>query len=116
MNISRVAMVAAAVVLLLAGGAAGNASAHDDEPLPHGSEKAAKSATTQKNIKICPVSGDKVDKDAALTATYDGEVYHFCCADCYAQFSKDPARYAGVHDAERAGEPTHREDDDHASR
>jgi YHS domain-containing protein len=42
--------------------------------------------------KTCPVSGDPVDP--AITATYDGKTYAFCCKDCIKAFNKDPAKYA----------------------
>jgi YHS domain-containing protein len=40
----------------------------------------------------CPVSGDDVG-DSKITETYNGKIYHFCCADCPATFKKDPAKY-----------------------
>ena len=37
---------------------------------------------------VCPVSGKPVDP--AQTATYDGRLVGFCCADCKAKFQADP--------------------------
>jgi YHS domain-containing protein len=41
---------------------------------------------------VCPVSGDKV-ATSKLVEVYDGKVYHLCCADCPADFEKDPAKF-----------------------
>jgi YHS domain-containing protein len=40
----------------------------------------------------CPVSGDDVG-DSKITETYNGKIYHICCADCPATFKKDAAKY-----------------------
>ena len=42
----------------------------------------------------CPVSGDAIDP--AVTTTYNGKTYTFCCADCVKSFNKDPAKYAAA--------------------
>lgn len=55
-------------------------------------EVMANSPTDVRNT-ICPVSGDKVET-SRLTRTYDGKVYHLCCADCIKPFEKDPEKYA----------------------
>ncbi len=53
-------------------------------------------AATQPAVDLhntkCIVSGDDVG-DSKLTETYNGKIYHFCCADCPAQFKKDPAKF-----------------------
>lgn len=42
---------------------------------------------------VCPVSGDKVE-GSKLVETYDGKIYHLCCADCPKDFRKNPKKYA----------------------
>ena len=42
---------------------------------------------------LCVVSGDKVGT-SQVVEVYQGKVYHLCCADCPAEFKKDPAKYA----------------------
>jgi len=39
----------------------------------------------------CPVTGKKIDKN--IYADYQGKRVYFCCADCKAKFSADPAKY-----------------------
>lgn len=42
-----------------------------------------------------PVCGMVVDeKNAAATASYEGQMYYFCSAGCKSKFEKDPGRYA----------------------
>jgi YHS domain-containing protein len=52
-----------------------------------------------KHVIACPVTGDKVDMDAAkkskMYTDYKGNRYFFCCADCPKIFKKNPAKYAG---------------------
>lgn len=40
---------------------------------------------------MCPVMGDKIDKK--FYADFEGKRVYFCCADCPAEFQKDPAKY-----------------------
>jgi YHS domain-containing protein len=40
----------------------------------------------------CPVSGKPVDP--AVTAEHEGKLVAFCCADCRAKFTADPAKFA----------------------
>lgn len=41
-----------------------------------------------------PVCEQKVDKDEAIQAEYDGKIYCFCCEDCFAKFESDPDSFA----------------------
>lgn len=46
--------------------------------------------------KICPVSGAKIGEAAGrepATYTYEGKIYHFCCAGCINVFKADPEKY-----------------------
>jgi len=51
-----------------------------------------------KHVTTCPVTGEKVDMDAAtkahLYADYKGNRYFFCCKVCPPTFAKNPAKYA----------------------
>ncbi len=54
-------------------------------------------ATVKKAVavgnKICPVTGEKIDKDSEVTYEYKGKIYSFCCRGCIVEFSKDPEKY-----------------------
>ena len=65
----------------------------DDKPMAPASQPATQSGAVDLGNTLCPVSGDKVG-DSKLTETYEGKIYHFCCADCPTAFKKDPAKYA----------------------
>jgi len=42
----------------------------------------------------CPVSGDEFTVNAkSMQVIYKGKRTAFCCADCYPDFKKDPAKY-----------------------
>jgi len=49
--------------------------------------------------KICPVTGEKINKDVgegfkpSPTYEYEGKVYNFCCAGCIDVFKKEPQKY-----------------------
>lgn len=45
--------------------------------------------------RICPVTGEKIDKNSEVTYEYKGKVYSFCCRGCIVEFSKDPEKYIG---------------------
>jgi YHS domain-containing protein len=51
----------------------------------------APGAVDVKNTK-CIVAKDDVG-DSKETVTYDGKIYHLCCADCKEKFNADPAKY-----------------------
>ncbi|MCS6767427.1 MAG: YHS domain-containing protein [Candidatus Nitrosocaldus sp.] len=40
-----------------------------------------------------PVCGIELDDDLAVTAEYEGKVYHFCCDGCKKIFLKNPKKY-----------------------
>jgi YHS domain-containing protein len=60
---------------------------------PASTEPAAQTAAVDLHNTVCPVSNDPVET-SKLTQTYDGKVYHLCCADCTKPFTKDPGKYA----------------------
>ena len=84
-------MTAGIIGLAMVGGRVASAhEGHDHE----GAGSAATAETANKGESVtCPVSGEAVDSKTALTYTYKGEVYHFCCASCLADFKKDPEKY-----------------------
>jgi YHS domain-containing protein len=45
--------------------------------------------------KICPVSGEKIDKKMKQTYEYKGKIYRFCGPMCAEEFKKDPEKYNG---------------------
>jgi YHS domain-containing protein len=55
------------------------------------SSTTAPAAVDVKNTK-CIVANDDVG-DSKLTVTYEGKIYHLCCADCTEKFNADPAKY-----------------------
>ncbi|MCU7499456.1 MAG: YHS domain-containing protein [Ignavibacteria bacterium] len=44
--------------------------------------------------KVCPVSGEDLEKDEMVLVAYNGKTYGLCCDKCTAKFKKDPAKYA----------------------
>jgi YHS domain-containing protein len=46
-------------------------------------------------MTTCPVSGDKLGGDMGkpYTFIYQGQEVKLCCADCKADFDKDPAKF-----------------------
>ncbi len=44
-----------------------------------------------KRDPVCKVDLD--EKDAAATASYKGDSYHFCSEECKHRFEGDPERY-----------------------
>ena len=43
--------------------------------------------------EICPISGEKIDKETKATYEYKGKIYNFCCPMCIEEFKKDPDKY-----------------------
>jgi YHS domain-containing protein len=81
------ALVSLSLALGLAGcGASNTQAAASTEP-------AVQTSAVDLHNTLCPVSGDAVET-SKLTQTYDGKVYHLCCADCTKPFKSDPAKYA----------------------
>lgn len=68
------------------------ASVSAQAQMGHGVSKNAK------HVIACPVTGDKVDMDAAtknhMYADYKGNRYFFCCKDCPPMFKTNPAKYS----------------------
>jgi YHS domain-containing protein len=44
--------------------------------------------------KVCPVSGEDLEKDDMVLVSYNGKTYGLCCDKCTAKFKKEPAKYA----------------------
>jgi YHS domain-containing protein len=63
-------------------------------------EFAAQNAKYQ--ATTCPVSGEKLDKDA-VSVMFGAQLVKFCCEKCVAKFEKDPAAYTKA-DAKKGGE------------
>ena len=56
-----------------------------------GAATTAPAAVDVKNTK-CIVAKDDVG-DSKLTVTYQGKLYHLCCADCKGKFEAEPEKY-----------------------
>jgi YHS domain-containing protein len=89
------ALVSLSLTLGLAGCGASNTKP------PASTEPAARTAAVDLHNTVCPVSNDPVET-SKLTQTYDGKVYHLCCADCSKPFKNDPGKYAKAVDADPA--------------
>ena len=49
-----------------------------------------------KVIVVCPVSGVRVGPpQEAMSTTYKGQKYYFCCAGCKERFDADPEHFVG---------------------
>lgn len=55
------------------------------------------SSAVEVGNKICPVSGEEIEK-MGTTAQYEykGKIYNFCCTGCIEEFKKDPEKYIDV--------------------
>jgi YHS domain-containing protein len=51
----------------------------------------AQMAMSSTEQTMCPVSGDKIDKNVFVE--YKGKKVYFCCAACKSVFNKDPEKY-----------------------
>lgn len=82
------------ILLLLSGVYAEGHKDHDHNKKNGMSEQ----ATPNEHIKICPVSGDKIDEKTAQTYKYEykGKIYSLCCQMCLEEFKKDPEKYIGT--------------------
>ncbi len=55
--------------------------------------------------KICPVSGEEIQKaqmGGPVKIEHNGKMYGLCCAMCIKNFKKDPDKYAAIADKEVA--------------
>ena len=80
----RIAIVITLLFLCIVSSTSGNLVTADE----HHEEKTAAPATD-----VCPVSGEKIDKDTKITYEFKGKTYRFCCPDCAEKFKKDPEKY-----------------------
>ncbi len=55
--------------------------------------------------KLCPVTGEKIDKNAEVKYEYKGKVYSFCCQACIVEFKKNPEKF--IEKMNKAGEDDH---------
>ena len=59
-------------------------------------QRAAVLSTWEVNhMPIDPVCGVQVDEEDAVTFTYKGRTYYFCCDDCRDEFREAPEEYVG---------------------
>ncbi|MGD9015555.1 MAG: YHS domain-containing protein [Candidatus Omnitrophota bacterium] len=42
---------------------------------------------------VCPVMGNKIDKDTPYTVEYNGKIIGFCSAECMDMFQAEPEKY-----------------------
>jgi len=57
--------------------------------------KTGNSQGTMDSVKVCPVSGEKLDgsEGEPVKFTYLGKVYEFCCNGCVKKFKAEPMNY-----------------------
>ncbi len=53
--------------------------------------KTAASAAAEVEQTVCPVTGEKIDKN--IFVVYKGKKVYFCMESCKAAFEKDPEKY-----------------------
>ena len=66
-------------------------------------DTAAATAPVEVGNKICPVSGEKIEKNAMgdpVKIEHNGKMYNLCCPMCVKDFNKDPDKYAAIADKE----------------
>ncbi|MCA9439658.1 MAG: hypothetical protein KC964_02545, partial [Candidatus Omnitrophica bacterium] len=67
--------------------------AKDPAKYAEGVKKQREHLATLDKIQVsCPVSGKPVDPN--VTKEFDGQTIAFCCTNCCAEYSKDPAKFA----------------------
>ncbi len=49
--------------------------------------------STKEEMVTCPVSGKTLPKSKAVSYTYKGKTYYFCCNHCLEEFKKNPEKY-----------------------
>lgn len=84
-------MMLGVVALLLAGGTVVSAQEPAAAPVKVGN-------------KICPVSGESVDKMEGAQYEYKGKIYNLCCPMCVKDFTKDPEKYSRIAEESVAAE------------
>jgi YHS domain-containing protein len=86
MNLRRIILLTAVVVIGL--GLIG--CKKKEQPTP-AKPKAAASAVTEVEQTVCPVTGEKIDKN--IFVEYKGKKVYFCMESCKTAFEKDPEKY-----------------------
>lgn len=56
-------------------------------------EAAVPAASVNVGNKVCPVTGNDIDKLGENTVEYQGKIYNLCCPACKDEFLKDPDKY-----------------------
>ena len=54
-------------------------------------KKTAETAAAEIEQTVCPVTGDKIDKN--IFVEYKGKKVYFCMESCKTAFEKDPEKY-----------------------
>ncbi len=96
-------LVAAAFMPVLANAEDAKAQA----PAAAETSAATAAAPIEVGNKICPVSGEKIKKNAMggpVTIEHNGKMYGLCCSMCIKDFKKDPDKYAAIADKEVSGQ------------
>lgn len=70
-----------------------------DKPAAKPAEKQAEKPAAVPALPKCPVMGEEIDLSVKMD-TPDGPVY-FCCKDCIADYTKEPAKFADKVKAQR---------------
>ncbi|MGA1980217.1 MAG: YHS domain-containing protein [Sedimentisphaerales bacterium] len=86
MNLRKIILLTAVVVIGL--GLTG--CKKKEQPAP-AKPKAAASAATEVEQTVCPVTGEKIDKN--IFTEYKGKKVYFCMESCKTAFEKDPGKY-----------------------
>ena len=72
-------------------------NSHDDKSMTiQADTKNLLNKTVVVGNKLCPISGDKIDKKTEVTYEYNGKIYSFCCSDCINEFKKNPEKYIKI--------------------
>ena len=74
-----------------------------DTPTAPAAVQAEAAQPVEVGNKICPVSGEKIEKTAMgdpVKIEYKGKIYNLCCPMCPKDFNKDPKKYSAIADKE----------------
>ena len=89
MNIRKIILLAAVVAI----GLCLTACKKKEQPAPASpaTPKASASAATEVEQTVCPVTGEKINKN--IFVEYKGKKVYFCMESCKQAFEKDPEKY-----------------------
>lgn len=71
----------------------GNADSKNDSGQAYAQDSGKESKATDVGNKICPITGETIQKDTKATYEYNGKIYNFCCSMCIPEFKKNPGKY-----------------------